>query len=179
MHKTEFKKKPKVSLYLTFNTGQMVCGKHYDMSVAQNRLLVSLENVASQANCCQQIWVESLRTMATNFLRLHFVLIPCTGEQVKWGTKLNFETRAVASNLHVVLCMKRYETNGVQLSERPELLHQFIDWLTMHALHSGFTQLKLEFPFMLPKQCQQSTQPMDISHYVGLHRKLLELFRVT
>jgi len=47
----------------------------------------------------------------------------------------------------------------------------------MLALHSEFTQLKVKFPFMLPKQCQHSTQPMDISHYVGLHRKLLELFR--
>jgi hypothetical protein len=30
-------------------------------------LLVTPEDVASQANCCQQLWVESLRAMATNF----------------------------------------------------------------------------------------------------------------
>lgn len=75
-----------------------------------------------------------------------------------------------------------YETvrnrNEVQLSERRELLHKLIDWLTMHALHSESKKLNVEFPFMLLKQCQQRTQPMDISHYVGLHRKLLELFRV-
>ena len=45
----------------------MDCGKHYDMSVAQNRLLVTLEDVSTQANRCQQIWVERLTTIATNF----------------------------------------------------------------------------------------------------------------
>jgi len=58
----------------------MVCGKHYDMFMAQNRLLVTPEDVFLQANLCQQIWVESLRTMVTNFESFHFALLPCIDE---------------------------------------------------------------------------------------------------
>ena len=63
-------------------TAQMIFGKHYDMSLAQNRLLATPEDVFSQANLCQQIWVESLRTTATYFAWFNFVLIPCTDELV-------------------------------------------------------------------------------------------------
>jgi hypothetical protein len=67
-HKNELKKKtPKMLLHLTCKPAQIVFGKHYDMPVAQNGLLDSLEDVASQANRSQLILVESLRTMATNF----------------------------------------------------------------------------------------------------------------
>ena len=66
-HKKTALKTPKLLLHFTCETAQMDCGKHYDMSVAQNRLLVTPEDVSTQANRCQQIWVERLTTIATNF----------------------------------------------------------------------------------------------------------------